>query len=230
MHHIQTTRALPLIVVVITVTGCGETAPPPRSAIFFEGDPVALESKLIDCQADPQLSSEDPECRNARIAANRIAAAEEVLRKARLEAEFERKRRAIRERRSLESEAAAAAKAALRAEAEAKLDRGEYLTIEEAEAIGVDPTNPAIVRQPDTDGDVPQGEAGSSGEADGGETEPGTAFELPVLEPGGSGSERQGAAGAAGATGERPDDGPRDLSEIRDALDDETQPDDNDGG
>lgn len=221
MNQRQTTcsTSLPLLLCVLGVSGCSESAPPPRSAIFFEGDPVALEAKLIDCQADARLSSDDPECRNARIAANRIAAAEELLRKARLEAESERKRQQLRERRMRDAEAAARRGQALRAEAEAKLDRGEFLTVEEAEALGVDPTNPALVRQPADDGR-------DASTAPNAHAAPGATLELTPLEPVDAPGDTE-AGGGAGAVvgGERP----RDLSEIREALEQEDDSGDDDG-
>lgn len=200
---------LPLLFCAAVVFGCSESAPPPRSAVYFEGDPVALEAKLIQCQADPKMSDEDPECRAARVAANRIAAAEAVLRRARMEAESERKRLELRQQRLRAAEEAERRMQELRALAEEKLERGEFLTVEEANALGVDPTNPALVRQPETGGGDQSGTAGAEQRG-----VPDAALDLPPLEA----SEPDDAS----ARPERPA-GPRDLSEIRDALDDAAQ-------
>ena len=65
---------------------------------------IALDSALVRCNADRERTLDDPECMNARRAVARLATIREDNDRARREAEFERKRAALRVRRQLESQ------------------------------------------------------------------------------------------------------------------------------
>jgi hypothetical protein len=78
-------RYLPaLLVALLFLTGCEEKQP--MSVADFMGNEAALYGTLTRCQENPSAGT-DPECRNARQAAERIAVIEErAMRKAREEA------------------------------------------------------------------------------------------------------------------------------------------------
>ena len=105
------------------LAGCAEELPPRSVAEFLENR-ILLEATMVRCAENRNQSKYEAECVNAREAINHIATEEEKARRAGLEAQFERKRKALRRTQ----EAAAEAK---RRAAEARRRR------EEAEFLGV---------------------------------------------------------------------------------------------
>ena len=132
------------LLAVFAVSGCAPEEPP-RSVLVFEGDEIALEDKLVFCRKIGSKAIEDAECRHARIAASRLDAADEILRRARLEAQSQRKLRALRAAREVETQAQEQHVIELRELAEQKLANGEMLNPEEAEALGIDPSDSILV-------------------------------------------------------------------------------------
>lgn len=59
-------------------------------------DPVMLDGVLMKCNGDKGAQRGDPECRNARIAVDRLAKRRESEEIAKREAEFERNRERLR--------------------------------------------------------------------------------------------------------------------------------------
>jgi hypothetical protein len=111
MRHIA---ALPLAALALALFGCTEPAQPTTVPDFMENE-IALHGTLARCERDPNAAT-DAECRNARQAADRIAAIEErALLKAREQA-FETARAEYRQRldreRDLRRKAEAEAEAA----------------------------------------------------------------------------------------------------------------------
>lgn len=105
--------ALALPIALLALAGCEE--PQPRSVAHFLENDAALYGTLERCETLP-AAGEDPECRNARQAAERIAAIEErAMRKGREQA-FDAARAEYRERldreRSLRMKAEAEAEEA----------------------------------------------------------------------------------------------------------------------
>lgn len=122
----------PIIVLAFTAAalalpGCAEKTPPMTVAEFLENE-AALYATLARCQENPALAAE-PECRNARQAAERISVIEErAMRRAREQA-FESAREEFRARldreRQLREQAEAEAEAArLRALVDPSADDG----------------------------------------------------------------------------------------------------------
>jgi hypothetical protein len=73
-----------MLFAALVLAGCEE--PQPRSVPEFMADEVALYGTLARCETEPGAGA-DPECRNARQAAERIAAIEErAMRKGREQA------------------------------------------------------------------------------------------------------------------------------------------------
>lgn len=77
------------------LAACGE--PTPRSVEHFMEDSAALQATLVRCRDGGFEAARDAECANARQAAERLGALEEEAKRAGREAEFERRRRALRE-------------------------------------------------------------------------------------------------------------------------------------
>ncbi|MBA3564624.1 MAG: EexN family lipoprotein [Gammaproteobacteria bacterium] len=87
------------------LTGCGEPAPP-RSVDYFMREAAALQATLFRCR-DPGFNpGDDPECANARQAAERLGAQDAEAKRAEREAEFQRNRAALRRRLEREAQAA----------------------------------------------------------------------------------------------------------------------------
>ncbi len=97
--------------------------PPPRTTADFLDDPIALEATLARCNADRTRTLRDPECRNAREAAQRISVAEEEERLRKLEAQSQRKLEELRALQQAADEARRRAKEAERRAEEAELLR-----------------------------------------------------------------------------------------------------------
>ena len=112
--------ALALLLAALALAGCTEPLAPRTVAQFME-DEVALYGTLTRCETDPAAAN-DVECRNARQAADRVAAIEErALIKVRQEA-FESARAEYRARLDRERELR------IQAEAEARAARLQALT------------------------------------------------------------------------------------------------------
>jgi hypothetical protein len=119
--------AVATLVAVFVLAGCEEPQPTPVAA-FMESE-VALFGTLERCQRQPG-SVDEVECRNARVAAERIAAIEErAMRRAHDQA-FERAREEYRTQLDLERALR------MKAEAEAEAARLRALIDPEAEDKG----------------------------------------------------------------------------------------------
>ena len=105
------------------LVGCAEE-PPPRSVEEFLENRILLEATMVRCGENRNESKYEAECVNAREAINRIAAEDQRARRAELEAQSERKRRALR--RTQEAAAEARRRAA---EARRRREEAEYLGI-----------------------------------------------------------------------------------------------------
>lgn len=128
--------ALPIAALVLV--GCEE--PQPRSVAEFLENEAALYGTLARCESQPAAGS-DAECRNARQAAERIAAIEErAMRKGREQA-FESARAEYRARLDRERELR------IRAEAAAEQARLEALT--RSVPAGTDSGAPTGAGEPD---------------------------------------------------------------------------------
>lgn len=115
--------AMATLVAVFALVGCEEPQPMPVAA-FMESE-VALFGTLERCQREPG-SVNDVECRNARVAAERLAAIEErAVRRARDQA-FERAREEYRTQLDLER--------ALRMKAEAEAEAARLRSLVESES------------------------------------------------------------------------------------------------
>jgi hypothetical protein len=137
--------ALALPTSLLLLAGCAEDQP--RTVAQFMEDEIALYGALTRCESEPAAVS-DAECRNARLAAERIAAIEErALRKGREQA-FETARAEYRAQ--LDRERALRVKAEAEAE-EARLQAlvGESPAPEESEPEPAD-ADPSVL---ETDGE-----------------------------------------------------------------------------
>ncbi|MFQ5981834.1 MAG: EexN family lipoprotein [Woeseiaceae bacterium] len=105
------------------LAGCAEE-PPPRSVAEFLENRILLEATMVRCGENRNMSKYEAECVNAREAINRIAADEQRARSAELEAQSERKRKALR--RTQEAAAEARRRAA---EARRRREEAEYLGV-----------------------------------------------------------------------------------------------------
>ncbi len=88
-------RDLALLATMLTLAGvaaCGAPKPPPHSVAELTGDPALLQGIVVRCAADKHAAAGDVECASARLAVERIAAAEESKRVGERGAEFERQR------------------------------------------------------------------------------------------------------------------------------------------
>lgn len=123
-------RYLPaLLVALLFLTGCEQQQP--MSVADFMGNEAALYGTLTRCQENPSAGT-DPECRNARQAAERISVIEErAMRKAREEA-FASAREEYRAQLDRERELR------LKAEAEAEEARLRALLSPEPDALETD--------------------------------------------------------------------------------------------
>jgi hypothetical protein len=93
---------------------------PPRTVEEYESDDIARIATLERCNADRAALLDDPDCINARRAAERLAAAEEEARRAALEEASRRQREEARRRQeALDRARREAEEARVRAEQEA---------------------------------------------------------------------------------------------------------------
>jgi len=109
------------------LSACGQEPPPARSVTELMDSPFLLEAAMVRCAEDRTKTKYDPECINAREAANRLDAEDRRERQADLEAQSERKRKALRRTQ----EAAAEARRRT-AEAERMRQEAEYLGVFES--------------------------------------------------------------------------------------------------
>jgi hypothetical protein len=123
------------------LAGCAKE-PPPRTVEEFMLDPILLEATMVRCGQDRSSTKYAVECVNAREAINHIAKAEIVASREELEAQSERKRRALRR-----TQEAAADARRNRDEAERRRREAEYLgqfdqvpVIQEANSVTSAPT------------------------------------------------------------------------------------------
>ena len=103
------------------VAACSEE-PPPRTVQEFMDDPIVLEAAMVRCSQNRDRTRYEPECVNARQAVSILEAKEERQRAEQFEAQFERKREALRR-----TQAAAAEARRRAAEAERRRREAEYL-------------------------------------------------------------------------------------------------------
>lgn len=177
------------------LVACAEP-PPPRSVNEFLENPIVLEAVLVRCSQNRSETRYDAECVNAREANKLVAAEEEAARRAKFEAQSERKRQALR--RTQEAAATARRRAT---EAQRRREEAAYLA-----QFGELPPDPAsAVTEPDT-GNVPMAVIPEPAE----EPDMGAAenYGEPLVEP----SPEMGNAPIAET------EAPKDLDEIRDEL------------
>lgn len=98
--------------------------PPPRSVAEFLENRILLEATMIRCGENRNMSKYEADCVNAREAINRIAAEEQRARRAELEAQSERKRKALRRTQQAAAEARRRA-----AEERRRREEAEYLGV-----------------------------------------------------------------------------------------------------
>lgn len=82
------------------LVACGDE-PPARSVDDFMSDSAGLQATLLRCRDGGFEAERDPECVNARQAAERLGAQQEEDKRAEREAEFERQRDVLRQREAL---------------------------------------------------------------------------------------------------------------------------------
>jgi len=104
-----------------TLAACSKELPP-RTVSEFRDNPILLEATMVHCAQDRSIRKYEVECVNAREAINLIAREEDEASRAQLEAQSERKRRALR--RAQEAAAQARRRAA---EADKQRIEAEYL-------------------------------------------------------------------------------------------------------
>lgn len=98
-----------LLAAAMAAAGCSAPEPQPRSVRDLAADPAVLNGVLLRCAERPRASAKDPECVNARVAADQLAQAAELERDAAREREFERQREERRLRDEQQRRAAEAA-------------------------------------------------------------------------------------------------------------------------
>lgn len=185
------------------VAACAKEPPPPPSVDEFLANRVLLDATMAKCLSDRPRMKYEPECVNAREAANAIARAEEAERRLILEARSERKRAALRRAQEAAEEARRRAEEAARRRREE-----EYLGLFEP-AVG-EAGNPDAARV------VPDASEGAAQETDAVATtdvSPGLAAEAAT-----DGSAETAIAPDAQPPAPTENDATPDLGEIRDEL------------
>ena len=79
--------------------------PPPRTVAEFLDNRILLEATMVRCGKNRNMSKYEVDCVNAREAINRIATIDEKERRAELEAQSARKRKALRRTQEAAAEA-----------------------------------------------------------------------------------------------------------------------------
>ncbi len=131
---------------------CGKEEPLPHTVGEFIDNPILLEATIVRCNQDRARLKYEAECINAREAANKLAAVEKEARRKQLEAQSERKRKALRR-----AQEAAAAARRQREEAERRREEAEYLGVfetPEGAMIGVSPAGAPTGPKKLLDGEV----------------------------------------------------------------------------
>jgi hypothetical protein len=82
---------------ILGATSCGSPRVPPAAVSDLMEDRVMLDGLLLKCNGNPELAKSAPDCANARIAVDRLAARAEAAASAKREAEFERRRARLRQ-------------------------------------------------------------------------------------------------------------------------------------
>lgn len=123
----MTRTQLPLILCGFTLIAACSEEPPPRSVTEFLENPLVLEAAVVRCSHNRDETRYDAECVNARQAISIIEAKEERASHAKLEAESEGKREALRQTHDDAAEATrrASEQERLRREAEYLAQFGE---------------------------------------------------------------------------------------------------------
>lgn len=132
-----------LVIGFALMAACAKETPPP-SVDELLANKVLLDAMMSKCVNDRSRMKYEPECINAREAANIIARAEEAERRKFLEAQSERKRAALRRAQEAAEEARRRAEEAARARREA-----EYLGLFEPVAESADGGDAAAAAGPD---------------------------------------------------------------------------------
>ena len=147
---------------LILLAGCAKE-PPPRTVAEFLDNRILLEATMVRCGKDRNMSKYEAECVNAREAINRIATIDEEDRRAELEAQSARKRKALRRTQQAAAEARRRA-----ADARRRREEEEYLGVFEGSPPGAGTDDDAgnvqrmedsgNVEQTPADGSQPAGE------------------------------------------------------------------------
>jgi hypothetical protein len=87
---------------ILGTTGCGSPRVPPPAVGDLMEDRVMLDGLLLKCNANPGFARSAPDCANARIAVDRLAAQAEAAETAKREAQFERRRAQLRQIQDLQ--------------------------------------------------------------------------------------------------------------------------------
>lgn len=98
-----------LCAAALVVAGCSAPEPQPRSVAEFLADSAVLDGALIRCAERPRASASDPECINARVAAEQRDASVQQQMVAARRTEFERQRAERRLREEQQRRASEAA-------------------------------------------------------------------------------------------------------------------------
>jgi hypothetical protein len=77
-------------------TGCEPKRAPGMTVADLMEDRVTLDGVLLKCNRDPSKARDDSDCRNARIAIERLAKDVDPAEEAKRTADFERRREALR--------------------------------------------------------------------------------------------------------------------------------------
>ncbi len=149
-----TTRLVIICGSLILLAGCGKE-PPPRTVAEFLDNRILLEATMVRCGKNRNMSKYEAECVNAREAINRIATIDEEERRAELEAQSARKRKALRRTQQAAAEARRRA-----ADARRRREEEEYLGVFEGSPPGAGTDDDAgNVQRMDDSGDVEQAPA-----------------------------------------------------------------------
>lgn len=97
------TRLTVAICAIGSFAACGDE-PPPTSVMEFMENPVLLDATMVRCVQNRERTKYDPECLNARDAADRLAVTAEEARREELEVQSERKRLALRQAQEVADE------------------------------------------------------------------------------------------------------------------------------
>ena len=151
----QIIRLLALLCCVAFLGACSKESEP-RTVNQFIDNPLLLEAAMVRCAQDRVQSKYDPECVNARQAAQIVQAREEASRAEELEARSAAKRRALRQ---AQEAAAEARRRALEAEERRKNEEyiaqfGEPPPVESDEQDPLQEGNLPVAVIPDPDNDA----------------------------------------------------------------------------